>query len=163
VTAPVPITVILEGTPIAKARPRFGRGHAYTPTATVNHAYDLGWRAKAAMVGRKPFKCAVRVTALFELPVPSSWTTARRNRAITGAIKHTSKPDTDNLLKAALDSIIGIVIVDDALICDVVACKRYGVTPKTILTIQPIPEQARAARARDPALNPAAQTESRKS
>jgi Holliday junction resolvase RusA-like endonuclease len=147
-TACGPITVILEGVPHPKARPRFGRGRAFTPTATVNYQHDLGWRAKAAMTGRKPFRCAVRVTALFELRVPGSWTTAHRNRAITGAIKHTAKPDTDNLLKAALDSITGVVVADDPLICEVVAGKRYGINPKTVLTIQPIPERAHAAFAR---------------
>ena len=32
-----PITVIYDGTPQAKARARFGRGHAYTPQATVDY------------------------------------------------------------------------------------------------------------------------------
>ena len=33
-----PITVVYDGTPQAKARAdRFGRGHAYTPQATVDY------------------------------------------------------------------------------------------------------------------------------
>ena len=133
-----PITVIYDGTPQAKARARFGRGHTYTPQATVDYQHALGWQAKAAMIGRKPFQCAVQVTALFELPTPSSWTTAHRNRAIAGTVKPTTKPGTDNLLKAALDAINGIVVADDAQVVEISARKIYGVNPKTIVTVAPL-------------------------
>jgi Holliday junction resolvase RusA-like endonuclease len=133
-----PITVVYDGTPQAKARARFGRGHAYTPQATVDYQHALGWQAKAAMIGRKPFRCAVRVTALFELPTPSSWTTTQRNRAIAGTVKPTTKPDIDNLLKAALDAINGIVVADDAQAVEIIARKVYGVNPKTIVTVAPL-------------------------
>ena len=66
-----PITVMFHGTPQAKARARFGRGHAYTPQATIDYQNALGWRAKAGMGGRKPIIGPVTLTALFELSVPS--------------------------------------------------------------------------------------------
>ena len=138
-----PITVIYDGTPQAKGRARFGRGHAYTPQATVDYQHDLGWCAKAGMGGRKPITGPVKITALFELPVPASWSKARRAAAIAHNIRPTGKPDLDNYMKAALDAINGIVVVDDAQVVEISACKIYGVNPKTILTVAPLNSGAR--------------------
>jgi Holliday junction resolvase RusA-like endonuclease len=139
-----PITVIYDGTPQPKARARFGRGHAYTPAGTVDYQHNLGWAAKAAMADRKPLTGgAVKLTALFELPVPTSWAAARRNDAIAGLILPTGKPDLDNYVKAALDAINGIVVEDDAQVVEISACKVYGVNPKTTVTVAPLNSGAR--------------------
>ena len=133
-----PITVIYDGTPQAKARARFGRGHAYTPQATVDYQHDLGWCAKAGRGGRKPITGPVKITALFELPVPASWSKARRAAAIAHNIRPTGKPDLDNYMKAALDAINGIVIADDAQGVEINARKVYGINPKVVLTVTPL-------------------------
>ena len=132
------IVVELAGPPVAKARPRFGRGHAYTAPATRNHERTVAWAAKIAMAGRPPITGAVTLAAVFELPIPASWSKTRRSAAITGSIKPTNKPDTDNLVKALLDGINGIIFVDDAQVVEFTAMKAYGITPKTILTVTPL-------------------------
>ena len=133
-----PITVIYDVTPQAKGRARFGRGHAYTPQATVDYQHDLGWCAKAGMGGRKPIIGSVKITALFELPVPASWSKARRAAAIAHNVRPTGKPDLDNYIKAALDAINGIVIADDAQGVEINARKVYGINPKVVLTVTPL-------------------------
>ena len=133
-----PITVIYNGTPQAKGRARFGRGHAYTPQATVDYQHALGWHAKARMGGRKPITTPVTFKALFELSAPSSWSKARRAAAIAHKIHPAVKPDLDNYVKAALDAINGIVVVDDAQVVEISARKVYGVNPKTIVTVAPL-------------------------
>jgi Holliday junction resolvase RusA-like endonuclease len=133
-----PITVIYDGTPQAKGRARFGRGHAYTPQATVDYQHDLGWCAKAGMGSRKPITGPVKITALFELPVPASWSKARRAAAIAHNVRPTGKPDLDNYIKAALDAINGIVIADDAQGVEINARKVYGINPKVVLTVTPL-------------------------
>ena len=138
-----PITVMFHGTPQAKARARFGRGHAYTPQATIDYQNALGWRAKAGMGGRKPIIGPVTLTALFELSVPSSWSKARRAAAIAHSIRPTGKPDLDNYVKAALDAINGIVVVDDAQVVEIRARKVYGLNPKTTVTVAPHTSGAR--------------------
>jgi Holliday junction resolvase RusA-like endonuclease len=136
-----PITVMLDGAPVPKARARFGRGHAYTPATTRGFTHDLGWSARAAMAGRKPLTGAVTITALFELPIPSAWPKARHAAAITGDIRPAVKPDLDNFLKAVLDAINGIVIIDDSQIVEIAARKIYG-APKTVLTIFQLTESS---------------------
>ena len=112
-----------------------GRGYVYTPQRTVDHQYTLGWKAKAAMAGRRPIKGAVKLTVRFEIRIPPSWSVAQRARAIAGLIPPTAKPDLDNFLKAALDAINGIVVTDDAQVIEIDARKIYGVAPKTIMTV----------------------------
>ena len=48
------------------------------------------------------------------MPIPASWSARKRAAAITGDVLPTGKPDIDNLVKAALDGVRGIVIGDDA-------------------------------------------------
>lgn len=133
-----PITVVFDGAPQAKGRARFGRGHVYTPQATIDFQNALGWRAKAGMRGRKPISGPVKIAALFILPVPASWSKARRAAAIAGNIRPTGKPDLDNYVKAALDAINGIVIADDAQGVEISAHKIYGPNPKVVLTVAPL-------------------------
>lgn len=130
-----PLTIAMDGPPIAKTRARFGRGHAYTPAQTRSFANDFGWAAKAAMAGRTPFTGAVKIIARFELPIPASWSARKRADAITGEIHPTAKPDLDNFLKAVLDAINGIVVGDDAQVTEIRASKIYSLAPKTILTV----------------------------
>ena len=131
-----PLTIAMDGPPIAKARPRFGRRHTYTPARTLSFAHDFGWAAKAAMAGRKPFTGAVKIIARFELPIPTSWSARKRADAITGEIHPTAKPDLDNFLKAVLDAINGIIVGDDVQVTEIRAKKIYGLAPKTVLTIE---------------------------
>ena len=133
-----PVTVELDGAPVAKARARFGKGRAYTPAATRHFEHSLAWAAKAAMAGRKPFTGAVKIVARFELPIPTSWPVRKRADAIAGEVHPAAKPDLDNFVKAALDAINGIVIADDAQVVEVAAKKVYGASPKTVLTATPL-------------------------
>jgi Holliday junction resolvase RusA-like endonuclease len=130
-----PVTIVFAGPPQAQARARFGNGHVYTAPATRDFQHDFGWCAKAAMAGRRPFQSAVRITALFELPVPASWSQRKRADAIAGVIRPTARPDLDNFLKAAFDASNGIVFADDAQITEISAKKVFGVNPKTVFTI----------------------------
>ena len=131
----VPITVVLAGDPVAKARVKFGKNGAYTPKPTVVYQRALAWEAKTTMAGTQPLEGAVKIDVLFELAIPSSWPERKRGGAIVGIIKPTGKPDVDNYAKAALDAINGVVVVDDAQVVELSVRKVYGVDPKTILTI----------------------------
>jgi Holliday junction resolvase RusA-like endonuclease len=137
-----PITVVLDGAPVPKARARFGVGHTYTPQKTRDYERGIGWAAKIAMGGRPAITGVVRVTALFELPIPASWPKARRAAAINGDISPAAKPDLDNFLKSALDAINGIAVADDAQVVEIAARKIYGVNTKSVITISPLTENA---------------------
>ena len=72
---------------------------------------------------------AVRVDILAVFPVPASWSKKRRLAALQGVDHHVSKPDLDNVQKAILDGMNGIVFEDDSQVIDSRARKAYGPEP----------------------------------
>jgi Holliday junction resolvase RusA-like endonuclease len=134
-----PITVIITGEPVAKARARATRrGFVYTPAATRKFEAHGRLAAQVAMDGRPPIDAPVRIELLVELPVPASWSKRKAAAAITGGIRPTSRPDVDNFLKAILDAINTIVVADDAQVVEVSATKKFGTAPKMVATIFPL-------------------------
>jgi Holliday junction resolvase RusA-like endonuclease len=90
------------------------------------------------MDGRPPIAVPVCAEITVDLPVPASWSMKRRDAALRGEIQPTARPDTDNYIKAALDAINAIVVVDDSLVVDLVATKRFARIPKLSITVTPL-------------------------
>jgi Holliday junction resolvase RusA-like endonuclease len=99
------------------------------------------------MNGRPPIAVPVRAEIIADLPVPGSWSLKRRDAALRGDIRPTSRPDTDNYVKAGLDAINAIVVTDDSLIVELVAAKRYASVPALTITVTPLPALAAQGRA----------------
>lgn len=112
------ISFIIPGLPKGKGRPKFARmGNfvkTYTPKDTVNYenlvkmmfldsASKTGWTKPDR---EEPLAC--RITCLF--PKPQSWS---KKKALS-AIKHTKKPDCDNIGKVILDALNAIAFEDDS-------------------------------------------------
>jgi len=73
------------------------------------------------------------LTAVMQIPI--SWSRKNREKALNGDIKPTSKPDVDNILKIALDSLNGIVYGDDKQVVEATIEKCYGEKPELIIRI----------------------------
>jgi Holliday junction resolvase RusA-like endonuclease len=129
------VVVELAGTPVAKGRPKFGNGHAYTPRRTRNFETDLAWAAKVAMHGHPPIEGALKVEVLAAFPVPASWSKIKQARALAGILRPTGRPDIDNVLKAA-DALNGIVWRDDAQIVTAQITKRYSDNPRLRIEVE---------------------------
>ena len=130
------IRVVIDGPPVAKGRPRMTRtGHTYTPDKT--RAYEDHGRvmAQLAMAGRDPFDGPVNIKVVATMPIPESWSKKKKNDALTGVLRHTTSPDLDNLVKAATDSLNGIVFRDDRQIDSISAMKTYGTKPCTVIEV----------------------------
>ncbi|MDQ3834307.1 MAG: RusA family crossover junction endodeoxyribonuclease [Actinomycetota bacterium] len=112
----------LPWTPVAKQRPRVGRGHAYTPQQTKNAEESLGWllRAKGAQLYAREVPLSVRM--VFRCGKGTGWRVAR--------------PDVDNLVKLVGDSANGILWSDDAQIVELHASKECG-GPGLLLEVGP--------------------------
>jgi len=138
------IVVELIGDPVPKARARTRRdGKFYTPQKTVDFERSLAWAAKSAFKRQYPLTgpLAMRVTAT--LRIPKSFTGQEREAAIAGLLAPYSKPDLDNLVKAAKDALNGIVYKDDAQVCEEISRKEYGEVPKIRIEIAQLePEHA---------------------
>lgn len=136
----MPIVVALLGAPRGQGRPRFVKatGHAHKDAKTQRYEDNLGTVATRVMAGRKPLDEALTVYILAVFPVPRSWSRKKQAAALVGQIRPTSRPDADNLVKAALDSLNKIVWRDDALAVDVRCVKKYGEKPRLVVVVSPI-------------------------
>ena len=100
--------------------------HTYTPKATADYEALVKASAAAAMAGRAPFSCAVetRVTLVLKGD-PGTWPTSRLDG------------DADNLEKAVLDAMNGIVFADDRLVVRSWREKECGEEPSLRVEVRP--------------------------
>jgi Holliday junction resolvase RusA-like endonuclease len=138
--------VWIPGAPVGKARPRVTRaGRTYTPAKTAEHEDKIRLEAAAVASMRAtdgkplaPMQGPLICNILCAMPIPKSWTKARREDARRFDRWHTSKPDADNLAKAVLDALNGILYEDDSQVVMLAVTKRYAKSePGTMVTLSP--------------------------
>lgn len=117
--------------PHAKARPRAGRnGAIYTPA--TSREFETTFRAEIEKqdftpINEGPIKCEI----LFFYRRPKT--------SPDHAFYRAKKPDIDNLVKAVMDAINGVLFTDDAQISMLSAAKLYDSERDFIvLTLEPL-------------------------
>lgn len=100
-------------------RPRVTRNGTYNDPKYTNYKKAIALYCQRHFeVSDKPI--AMHLIFLFD--IPKSWNKAKKDRAIW----HTSRPDSDNLVKGVKDALNGIAYSDDAQVCYVSAKKQYA-------------------------------------
>lgn len=121
----------VEGKPQGKARARtfynkaMGRMQSITPEQTKSYESLIRWSYKAAggeYLGEKTLQ--VDIQAFY--PIPQAFSKVKRNNAINGDIRPTTKPDCDNIIKVVLDALNGVAYYDDKQVISVSCNKYYG-------------------------------------
>ncbi len=137
-----PLTFTLAGTPQGKGRARaFVRGgHIghYTPAATRSYEGMIREAAFREMAGREPTDAPVSVALNAVFDIPKSYSKRKRAEAIYGRLLPTKKPDIDNIIKAFVDAMNGVVFRDDCQIVRGVYTKIYGSVPMVVVTVKPL-------------------------
>lgn len=110
----------VQAEPRPQPRPRFGRGRCYEPAAIKTYKAAVRSAAIAAMNGQPPTSTAIAVTLKFRRKFE---TTSRRFG------------DADNLAKAALDAMTGVVFVDDSQITRLAIEKEKSPVPSVTVTV----------------------------
>lgn len=129
------MTITIYESPRPKGRPRFTRqGHAYTPQDT--RAYEMLIRRYVRESVKSPLRGEISVAIIFYMPIPKSWSKAKKQAAELLQIRPTTKPDIDNLVKAVLDAINGIAYEDDRQIVELVCAEYYGTVPRTEIVLK---------------------------
>lgn len=123
----------VPGAPVPWQRARQNGKRFFTDPKVQAYKDEVAIRAKAA--GAKPFEspCTLVITAV--MPIPTSWSARRRQEALEGQIKHTVKPDWDNLGKGISDALNGVAWKDDSQVYWSNVRKTYGENPRTEVTI----------------------------
>ena len=127
------ITLVIYGEPVPQGRPKFVRignhVHAYDPQKSKNYKQLFRFWATQQLKkvdGFKPFENALYVDITFWLPIPASWSKKKRIEAAEGVIRPIVRNmDIDNGCKAIMDAGTGLLWVDDCIITDLHAKKRY--------------------------------------
>lgn len=140
------VTITLSGEPVGKGRPRFVRatGHAFTPANTRKYESALRYAAQEAMAGAAPFEGPVSVEITAAFPIPVSWPKWRKAAALRGLEWATCRPDGDNVLKLAGDSLNEIVWRDDKQIVKFELSKIYSEHPSLTVIVEPLEVATRA-------------------
>lgn len=125
---------VVEGKPIGKGRPRAStRGgfvRMYTDAKTLTYEAQISAAATKAMGPLPPLENPVDLRVWAWYAIPKSWPNKTKQQALDGEVFPSVKPDLDNVLKAVLDAMNGIVYLDDSQVINVVAHKRYGGAPR---------------------------------
>ena len=120
------IAFVVKGTAIPKARPRLTkRGIAYTPSKTKefeNYVKLVG----SQYAPKELLEGALEMELHFFFQRPKSLPKK--------VVHHLKKPDCDNIAKAILDSLEGIIYANDSQVVSLWATKQYG-TPRVEVKI----------------------------
>lgn len=115
-----------------KGRPRFARQgtfvKTYTDAKTLTYEKSIQTYAKQAMGSTSPLIGAVAAYLHIGIPIPPSYSKTRQKACIEGLERPTKKPDIDNIVKAVLDGMNGIVYLDDKQVVDLHLTKVYSLS-----------------------------------
>ena len=120
----------VAGTPVAQPRVRMVRsnGHVYTPRSADawKAAVRVAWRAEP----RQPLEGPVRLSLNFCMPRPAYHFTTKGALTAGAPVRHTVKPDIDNLVKAVMDALTDAgAWHDDCQIVELTIGKHYSHVP----------------------------------
>ena len=124
------------GSPIGQGRPKFstinGHAKAYDPEKSRNYKAYVRMLATQAMK-ENDFEmitgsCAIKIWAYFD--IPKSKSKKFKEAALEAKERPTKKPDADNIVKAILDALNGLVYKDDSCIVELSCIKYYSDVPR---------------------------------
>lgn len=118
----------IEGDPVPKQRPRFAKGHTYTPARTQNAEKAVKNAVYGAMRERmiKTITEPVRVEICAYFGVPASASKKRQGELIGRPC--TKRPDADNVAKLVCDGMNGVAFTDDSQVASLSVSKIWAQT-----------------------------------
>jgi Holliday junction resolvase RusA-like endonuclease len=127
------IYFVVPGAPYGKGRPRASsRGgfvRLYTPAATVAYEGEIARLAEIARAEWPVMATPMSLRVIAHHPIPVSWPKKKQQAALAGDLIP-GKPDLDNVAKAVLDALNGVIYEDDKQVIRLVAEKRYSFEPR---------------------------------
>lgn len=105
-----------------------GRTIRYTDPDVRAYTERVAWEARRLWGIAPPWTGPVVMSMAAVFAIPESWPAKTKQAAAEGRVMHIADPDIDQLIKALLDAVRGIVFVDDNQLCGFLApvSKRYG-------------------------------------
>ena len=132
------LSITIPGKPIAKKRPKFFRRGGFVGTYNCQETEEGRFMQQLSMQRPEnwhPIEGAISLSVDFLMPIPESSSKKKREAMERGEIRHTKKPDIDNMLKFVKDCANGILWRDDSQVVGIWSKKLYARIPQTHITI----------------------------
>jgi Holliday junction resolvase RusA-like endonuclease len=131
----------VPGPPQGKQRARVvrvrNRVMGYTPAETATYENLVRMEFRLAYPGHVPIDGPISVEILAYFGAPKY---VRKRRGFGAdyaeSVRHTNRPDSDNIAKICSDGLNGVAWHDDSQIADLTVRKRYSTTPRTEIIIR---------------------------
>lgn len=127
------IYFVVYGEPKGKGRPRASsRGgfvRMYTPAATMAYEAEIARLAEKARGDWPVLATPMSLRVVAHHAIPVSWSKRKQQQALAGELIP-GKPDLDNVAKAVLDALNGVIYEDDKQVIKLVAEKKYSLDPR---------------------------------
>lgn len=136
------IELIVYGNPVAQGRPRFSRQggfvKAYDPIQSKSYKQLIRLELQPLLSDPdfKPIDRDCRLSLTVYRAIPKSFSKKKWQEALSGKIRPTTKPDTDNYVKGVLDALNGVILKDDSIVCELTAQKLYSDKPRIEVVIE---------------------------
>ena len=135
----MPYLITIPGTPIAKKRPRFARRGKFVTTYNSQETEEGRFLFEAQKQYQyPPIETPIHLFCCFYMPIPKGTSKKKINLMELNQIKHTKKPDLDNLIKFVKDCLNGLVWKDDSQVFSIEAVKLYDQQPRTIIKVEEV-------------------------
>ena len=135
---------LIPGVPVAKGRPKFARmgnfTKVYTPKKTLNYETFIKELFCFKFPAFKLLEGALKLRIKAFFPIPKSTSKKKTVLMLTGAIRHTKKPDADNVSKTIKDALNKICYNDDSQVATLIIQKFYSDQPRVEVEIKRINE-----------------------
>ena len=117
--------------PIPAARPRVSRWSTYYPKKYTQFKKDM--EALTSELDVIPIENLIGVDLVFDVGLPKSWSKKKKKEKVNTYCDN--NVDLDNYQKAILDSLNGILYLDDRQVVEIWAVKQWAEIPKITVGI----------------------------
>ena len=136
------IELVVYGNPVAQGRPRFSRQggfvRTYDPAKSKDYKAQIRLELQPLLSRPEfsPIDRDCRLSLTVYRAIPKSFSKKNWQEALSGKIRPTTKPDTDNYVKGVLDALNGVILKDDSIVCELTAQKLYSDKPRIEVVIE---------------------------
>jgi Holliday junction resolvase RusA-like endonuclease len=124
--------MVFDIDPCPASRPRVSRWSTYYPKKYTQFRNEM--KALTSEMDTTPCEKLISVDIEFNVRIPKSWT--KKKKKEKNGQYCDNGCDIDNYLKAILDSLNGVLFVDDRQVVEVYARKRYSDKPNIIFAMK---------------------------
>jgi len=128
----------VPGNPTGKGRPRVTKNGTYTPQKTKDYQKKVATIAVIESDNYFTSDEPLVATILCYYPIPKSMPKYKRKMIEEGTLYPIVKPDIDNVAKAILDALNGVIYKDDNQIVELHIKKLYSDNPRVVVKIEGI-------------------------